>query len=83
MRWVSTPISGNVTVELRRGDDYTLLRTEAEHAAYDPEKLSMERSKTAFSPEDRIGALEVQTLGVLDNRALLGALERAGIRFSS
>ncbi len=74
VRWVAAPISGTVTVELRRGDDYTILRTDAEHAAYDPEKLSMERSATAFTPEDRIGALEVQGLGVLDNRALLAVL---------
>ena len=81
VRWVATPITGKVTLELRRGDDYTILATEAEHAAYDPEKLSMERSATAFTPEDRIGALEVQTLSVLDNRTLLAALERAGVRF--
>ena len=81
VRWVATPVSGRVTLELRRGDDYTILATEAANAAYEPEKLSMERSQTAFSPEDRIGALEVQTLSVLDNRALLAALERAGVRF--
>jgi argininosuccinate synthase len=81
VRWVATAITGRVTLELRRGDDYTILATEAENAAYEPEKLSMERSATAFSPEDRIGALEVQSLGVLDNRALLAALDRAGVRF--
>jgi len=81
VRWVATPISGVVTLELRRGDDYTITRTEAEHAAYEPEKLSMERSAAAFTPEDRIGALEVQSLGVLDNRALMAVLERAGVRF--
>ncbi|HEY1954994.1 MAG TPA: argininosuccinate synthase [Polyangiaceae bacterium] len=81
VRWVSTAISGRVTLELRRGDDYTILATDAEHAAYEPDKLSMERSATAFTPEDRIGALEVQTLSVLDNRMLLAALERAGVRF--
>ncbi len=81
VRWVATPISGAVTIELRRGDDYSILRTRADNAAYDPEKLSMERSATAFSPEDRIGALEVQSLGVLDNRALLLALDRSGVRF--
>ena len=81
VRWVATAITGRVTLELRRGDDYTILATDAEHAAYEPEKLSMERSATAFTPEDRIGALEVQTLSVLDNRTLLAALERAGVRF--
>jgi argininosuccinate synthase len=82
VRWVATAVSGTVTLELRRGDDYTILRTDAEHAAYDPDKLSMERSKTAFTPEDRIGALEIQSLGVLDNRDLLAALDSAGIRFT-
>ncbi len=70
-RWIARPISGAVTVELRRGDDYTLVRTEAEHMAYHPEKLSMEKVESAFTPEDRIGALEMQTLALGDNRALL------------
>jgi argininosuccinate synthase len=79
-RWIATAISGSVTIELRRGDDYTIVRTDAEHAAYEPDKLSMERSATAFTPEDRIGALEVQSIGVLDNRALLAALAAAGVK---
>lgn len=70
-RWVARPISGKVTLELRRGDDYTLLDTEAEHMAYHPEKLSMEKVEGLFTPEDRIGALEMQTLPVGDNRAHL------------
>ena len=71
VRWVATSITGSVTLELRRGDDYTLLATRAPYMAYDPEKLSMEKVESAFSPEDRIGALEIQTLAVGDNRALL------------
>lgn len=71
-RWVAPSITGSVTVELRRGDDYTLLDTRAVHMAYAPEKLSMERvEEPAFSPEDRIGALEMQNLSVGDNRGLL------------
>ena len=81
VRWVSTAVTGRVTIELRRGDDYTILATEAANATYDPEKLSMERSATAFTPEDRIGALEIQTLGVLDNRSILAALQKAGVTF--
>ena len=65
------------TLELRRGDDYTILATEAEAATYAPDKLSMERSDTLFTPEDRIGALEMQTLSVLDNRALLQHADKA------
>ncbi|MCB9593731.1 MAG: argininosuccinate synthase [Sandaracinaceae bacterium] len=70
-RWISTAVTGSVTLELRRGDDLTILATEAHHMAYDPEKLSMEKVDSAFTPEDRIGALEMQTLAVSDNRALL------------
>jgi argininosuccinate synthase len=70
-RWVSPAVSGTVKVELRRGDDYTLLDTKAVRSAYDPHKLSMEKTESAFSPEDRIGALEMQSLGVMDNRELL------------
>ena len=71
-RWVAPAVTGEVTVELRRGDDYTLLDTTAEYMAYAPDKLSMERvEEPAFTPEDRIGALELQNLSVGDNRALL------------
>jgi argininosuccinate synthase len=70
-RWVAPAITGTVTLELRRGDDYTILDTVAARSAYDPNKLSMERTASAFTPEDRIGALEMQSLGVLDNRELL------------
>jgi argininosuccinate synthase len=70
-RWVSPAVTGSVTLELRRGDDYTILDTKAARSAYEPDKLSMERTASAFSPEDRIGALEMQSLGVLDNRELL------------
>jgi argininosuccinate synthase len=70
-RWVAPAITGEVTLQLRRGDDYSILRTEAAHASYDPDKLSMEKTATAFTPEDRIGALEIQNLAVGDNRALL------------
>ena len=71
-RWVATGVTGEVSVELRRGDDYTFLSTRAERSAYAPEKLSMEKvEQAAFSPEDRIGALELQNLSVSDNRELL------------
>ncbi|MFY0522078.1 argininosuccinate synthase [Archangium gephyra] len=71
-RWVAPSITGSVTLELRRGDDYTLLDTQAEHMAYGPDKLSMEKvASPAFTPEDRIGALEMQNLAVTDNRDLL------------
>jgi argininosuccinate synthase len=71
-RWIATAVSGKVTVELRRGDDWTILDTRAVYMSYAPEKLSMERvADPAFTPEDRIGALELQNLSVGDNRDLL------------
>jgi argininosuccinate synthase len=71
-RWIAPSVTGSVTVELRRGEDYTLLATEAEHMSYGPDKLSMEKvAEPAFTPEDRIGALELQNLSVADNRELL------------
>ncbi len=71
-RWVAPSVTGRVELELRRGDDYTLLDTQAEYMAYGPEKLSMEKvSDPAFTPEDRIGALEMQALNVTDNREFL------------
>ena len=71
-RWVAPSVTGEVTVELRRGDDYTIVATRAQHMSYGPDKLSMERvAEPAFTPEDRIGALELQNLSVGDNRDLL------------
>jgi len=71
-RWVAPAVTGTVTLELRRGDDWTILATKAQYMSYAPEKLSMERvAEPAFTPEDRIGALEMQNLSVSDNRDLL------------
>ena len=70
-RWIAPSITGRVSLELRRGDDYTILSTAAENMAYDPHKLSMEKVEGAFTPEDRMGSLEMQNLSVLDNRAFL------------
>jgi argininosuccinate synthase len=71
-RWVAPSVTGEVTLELRRGDDYTILDTKAEYMAYAPDKLSMEKVEEAyFTPEDRIGALEMQNLSVGDNRQML------------
>jgi argininosuccinate synthase len=76
-RWVAAAITGEVELELRRGDDWSYVSTRAELSAYAPDKLSMEKTAGAFSPEDRVGALEVQALSVLDNRATLHYLADA------
>jgi argininosuccinate synthase len=72
-RWVAAPVSGEVTIELRRGDDYTILDTRGE-LSYDPERLSMERSATAFTAADRIGQLNMKLNDVTDTRVLLARL---------
>ena len=70
-RWVAAAVNGEVTIELRRGDDYTILDTRGDALTYDPERLSMERSATAFTAADRIGQLAVQINDIHDARAML------------
>jgi argininosuccinate synthase len=70
-RWVAAPVTGEVDIELRRGDDYTIIDTRGDGFSYDPERLSMERSATAFTAADRIGQLNVKWNDVADARAML------------
>jgi argininosuccinate synthase len=69
--WVASVVTGEVTLELRRGDDYTILDTAGESVTYDSERLSMERSATAFTAADRIGQLAVQINDIADTRRML------------
>jgi argininosuccinate synthase len=69
--WVASVVTGEVTIELRRGDDYTILDTSGEAVTYDSERLSMERSATAFTAADRIGQLAVQINDIADTRRML------------
>src|SRR5204863_8899431 len=64
VRGVALHVTGTVEVELRRGDDWSFVSTDAKASTYAPEKLSMERTDSVFTPEDRIGALEMQTISV-------------------
>jgi argininosuccinate synthase len=73
-KFIAGPVSGEVTIELRRGDDYTILDTQGTGVTYDPERLSMERSATAFTAGDRIGQLAVQVNDIADTRRMLAAL---------
>jgi argininosuccinate synthase len=73
-RWVAGVVTGEVTIELRRGDDYSILETRGDAVTYDPERLSMERSATAFTAGDRIGQLAVQVNDIDDSRRLLATL---------
>ena len=72
-KFVARPVTGEVTIELRRGDDYTILETRGESLTYDPERLSMERSATAFTAADRIGQLALQSNDIADTRRFLEA----------
>jgi argininosuccinate synthase len=75
-RFIASFVTGEVTIELRRGDDYTILDTTGAGVTYDPERLSMERSATAFTAQDRIGQLAVQINDIADSRAMLAKLGR-------
>ncbi len=78
--WVGSPVTGEVTVELRRGDDYTILDTVSENATYRPERLSMERvDDAAFGPLDRIGQLALRVLDLEDTRGKLALYGRLGL----
>ena len=78
--WVGSAVSGEVTVELRRGDDYTILDTVSENATYQPERLSMERVEdAAFGPLDRIGQLTLRLLDIEDSREKLALYGRLGL----
>jgi argininosuccinate synthase len=71
-RWVGSVVTGEVTVRLRRGEDYTILRTDGPAFSYHPDKLSMERvENAAFGPTDRIGQLTLRNLDIADSRSKL------------
>ena len=79
-RWVARAITGTVTVELRRGNDYSILNTESPNLTYAPERLSMEKVEDApFTPQDRIGQLTMRNLDIVDTRAKLGIYSNAGL----
>ena len=79
-RWVARAVTGTVTLELRRGNDYSLLDTESPNLTYAPERLSMEKVEDApFSPLDRIGQLTMRNLDITDTRAKLGIYAKSGL----
>jgi argininosuccinate synthase len=72
MRWIASLVTGEVVVRLRRGEDYTLLRTDGPAFSYHPDRLSMERTENAaFGPVDRIGQLTMRNLDIADSRTKL------------
>ena len=78
-RWVACAITGEVTLELRRGNDYSLLNTESPNLTYHPERLTMEKGESMFSPADRIGQLTMRNLDIADTRAKLGIYANSGL----
>jgi argininosuccinate synthase len=78
-RWVARVITGEVTLELRRGNDYSILKTTSPNLTYKPERLTMEKSDSAFSPQDRIGQLTMRNLDISDTRDKLIAYVKTGL----
>jgi argininosuccinate synthase len=79
-RWVARAVTGEVTLELRRGNDYSILNTESPNLTYAPERLSMEKVENApFTPLDRIGQLTMRNLDITDTRAKLAAYAKSGL----
>ncbi len=79
-RWVAKAITGEVTLELRRGNDYSILNTESPNLTYAPERLSMEKvENAAFTPLDRIGQLTMRNLDIADTRTKLGIYSQTGL----
>ena len=78
-RWVAKPITGEVTLELRRGNDYSILNTESANLTFKPERLSMEKTESTFSPRDRIGQLTMRNLDITDTREKLMTYSQTGL----
>ena len=77
-KWVGSAVTGSVTLQLRRGDDYTILDTVSPNLTYAPERLSMESGAGEFTPMDRIGQLTMRNLDIRDTRDKLGVYMRSG-----
>lgn len=79
MRWVARAVTGEVTIELRRGNDYTIISTKSPNLTYEPERLTMEKGDSMFTAVDRIGQLTMRNLDITDTRAKLGIYAQAGL----
>ena len=79
VRWIGKAVTGTVTLELRRGDDYSILNTESPNLTYHPERLTMERGGEGFTAHDRIGQLSLRNLDIADTRTKFGIYRTAGV----
>jgi len=79
-RWVARVVTGEVTLELRRGNDYSILDTTSPHLTYKPERLTMEKGEEVFfTPQDRIGQLTMRNLDIIDTRDKLLTYSQVGL----
>jgi argininosuccinate synthase len=78
-RWIASAVTGEVTLELRRGNDYSILDTTSPNLTYRPERLTMERGAAAFTPQDRIGQLTMRDLDIEDTRDKLLTYASTGL----
>ncbi|HVL24369.1 MAG TPA: argininosuccinate synthase [Thermomicrobiales bacterium] len=78
-RWVARLITGEVTIGLRRGNDYSILNTESANLTYDPERLTMEKGEASFTPQDRIGQLTMRNNDITDTRHKLATYAQSGL----
>ena len=78
-RWVARAVTGEVTLELRRGNDYSIMDTTSPNLTYKPERLTMEKGEAFFTPADRIGQLTMRNLDIVDTREKLEVYTKAGL----
>ena len=78
-RWVAKLVTGEVTIGLRRGNDYSILNTDSPNLTYAPERLSMEKVEGSFTPQDRIGQLTMRNNDITDAREKLQAYAKSGL----
>jgi argininosuccinate synthase len=78
-RWVARAVTGEVVLELRRGNDWTILDTRSPNLTYKPERLTMESGQGEFTPQDRIGQLTMRNLDIADSREKLFVYARSGL----
>jgi argininosuccinate synthase len=78
-RFVARAVTGEVTLELRRGNDYSILDTTSPNLTYKPERLTMEKGESFFTPQDRIGQLHMRNLDIIDTRDKLATYVKTGV----
>ena len=78
-RWIARVVTGEVTLGLRCGNDYSILNTESPQLTYDPRRLTMEKGEASFTPLDRIGQLTMRNNDIADTREKLASYRSSGL----